>query len=55
MDFHSAAAETQFSIPVIKKNSKLRVYLEAKGDNYYQLVYPLGEVEDDVFCIYERK
>ncbi len=54
-DMEAKMDEYGFTHYLIKKNSKLRVYLEAKGDNYYQLVYPLGEVEDDVFCIYERK
>ena len=54
-DMEAKMDEYGFTHYLIKKNSKLRVYLEAKGDNYYQLIYPLGEVQDDVFCIYERK
>ena len=39
---------------LIKRNSKLEVYFRAKGANYYRMIYPLGEVEDNAFCIYER-
>lgn len=44
-----------FTHYLIKKNSKLEVYFRAKGPAYYQLIYPIEEVEDNVFCIYERK
>lgn len=46
--------EYGFTHYLIKKNSRLEIYFKAKGANYYQLIYPLGEVEDNVFCIYER-
>ena len=54
-DMEAKMDEYGFTHYLIRKNSKLSVYFEAKGDNYYQLIYPLGEVQDDVFCIYERK
>lgn len=44
-----------FTHYLIKKNCKLQVYMEARGPQYYELIYPLGDVEDDSFCIYERK
>ncbi len=43
-----------FTHYLIKRNSKLEVYFRAKGANYYRMIYPLGEVEDNAFCIYER-
>ena len=54
-DMEAKMDEYGFTHYLIRKNSKLSVYFEAKGDNYYQLIYPLGEVQDDVFYIYERK
>ncbi len=44
-----------FTHYLIKKNCKLQVYMEARGPQYYELIYPIGDVEDDSFCIYERK
>lgn len=44
-----------FTHYIIKKNCKLQVYMEARGPQYYQLIYPLGDIEDEAFCIYERK
>lgn len=47
--------EYNFTHYLVKRNSKLEVYFKSKGTNYYQMIYPLGEVEDNAFCIYERK
>ena len=54
-DMEAKMNEYGFTHYLIKKNSKLEVYFRAKGPEYYQLIYPIEEVEDDVFCIYERK
>ena len=53
-DMEAKMNEYQFTHYLIRKNSKLQVYFEAKGENFYQLIYPLGEVQDNTFCIYER-
>ena len=47
--------EYNFTHYLVKRNSKLEVYFKSKGANYYQMVYPLGEEEDNAFCVYERK
>lgn len=53
-DMEAKMDEYEFTHYLIRKNSKLQVYFEAKGENFYQQIYPLGEVQDNTFCIYER-
>lgn len=53
-DMEAKMVEYGFTHYLMKKNSKLEVYFRAKGENFYQQIYPLGETQDDTFCIYER-